>query len=151
MGLLAHSSRLPDTTLLNALLAVAILIGLVTILQLASNAISGLYVYFLRAGKPLKKLGKWSVISGATDGIGRAYADALAKKVVGMKVRAEVMLLLACRAVIRLGIATVYLASASSVSGSWQARCYRYALALLVELQRESAAACVLCGTLDGP
>lgn len=35
---------------------------------------------FLRPGKNLKKLGKWCVITGATDGIGKAYALAMAKK-----------------------------------------------------------------------
>ena len=39
---------------------------------------------FLRQGKNLKKLGKWAVVTGATDGIGKAYAMALAKK--GMSV-----------------------------------------------------------------
>ena len=38
------------------------------------------YKTFLRPAKDLKKLGKWAVITGATDGIGRAYALALAKK-----------------------------------------------------------------------
>lgn len=35
---------------------------------------------FLRGGKNLKKFGKYAVITGATDGIGKAYAKALAKK-----------------------------------------------------------------------
>lgn len=35
---------------------------------------------FLRPGKNLRKYGKWAVITGATDGIGKAYAFALAKK-----------------------------------------------------------------------
>ena len=38
------------------------------------------YKTFLRPGKNLKKLGKWAVVTGATDGIGKAYAHALAKK-----------------------------------------------------------------------
>jgi 17beta-estradiol 17-dehydrogenase / very-long-chain 3-oxoacyl-CoA reductase len=38
------------------------------------------YKTFLRPGKDLKKLGKWAVITGATDGIGKAYSLALAKK-----------------------------------------------------------------------
>ena len=41
---------------------------------------SGIYVYYLRPGKNLKRLGEWAVVTGATDGIGRAYADGLAKK-----------------------------------------------------------------------
>jgi len=39
---------------------------------------------FIRRGKDLKKLGSWAVVTGATDGIGKAYALALAKK--GMNV-----------------------------------------------------------------
>ena len=38
------------------------------------------YKTFLRSGKNLKKYGKWVVITGATDGIGKAYAFILAKK-----------------------------------------------------------------------
>lgn len=39
-----------------------------------------LYKWFLRPSKNLAKLGKWAVITGATDGIGKAYALQLAKK-----------------------------------------------------------------------
>lgn len=35
---------------------------------------------FIRPGKNLKKLGEWAVVTGATDGIGKAYCMALAKK-----------------------------------------------------------------------
>ncbi len=38
----------------------------------------------MRPAKNLKRLGKWAVVTGATDGIGKAYALALAKK--GMSV-----------------------------------------------------------------
>mmetsp|Transcript_24745 Transcript_24745/g.37605 ORF Transcript_24745/g.37605 Transcript_24745/m.37605 type:complete len:330 (-) Transcript_24745:998-1987(-) len=38
------------------------------------------YKMFLRPGKNLKRFGEWAVITGATDGIGKAYALALAKK-----------------------------------------------------------------------
>jgi 17beta-estradiol 17-dehydrogenase / very-long-chain 3-oxoacyl-CoA reductase len=38
------------------------------------------YKTFLRPGKNLKKLGQWAVVTGATDGIGKAYAFALAKQ-----------------------------------------------------------------------
>lgn len=41
---------------------------------------NGIYIYFIRPGKNLKRLGQWAVITGATDGIGKAYAFALAKK-----------------------------------------------------------------------
>jgi len=38
------------------------------------------YKYFIRPAKKLTKFGKWAVVTGATDGIGKAYAMALAKK-----------------------------------------------------------------------
>ena len=50
--------------------------GLRAIYRLAS----GIYLYFLRPGKDLKRLGSWAVVTGATDGIGLAYSKALAKK-----------------------------------------------------------------------
>lgn len=48
------------------------------------NIISAIYKSFLRPGKKLTKFGKWAIVTGATDGIGKAYALALAKK--GMSV-----------------------------------------------------------------
>jgi 17beta-estradiol 17-dehydrogenase / very-long-chain 3-oxoacyl-CoA reductase len=46
--------------------------------------LSSTFNTFIRPAKNLKKLGKWAVVTGATDGIGKAYALALAKK--GMSV-----------------------------------------------------------------
>jgi 17beta-estradiol 17-dehydrogenase / very-long-chain 3-oxoacyl-CoA reductase len=51
-------------------------------LLIASNdqAVRSTYMTFFRPPKNLQKLGKWAVVTGATDGIGKAYAMALAKK-----------------------------------------------------------------------
>jgi len=38
------------------------------------------YKLFLRPAKKVTKFGKWAIVTGATDGIGKAYAKALAKK-----------------------------------------------------------------------
>ena len=57
------------------LLFVGALEGLKALYRFASS----IYVYTLRPGKNLKRLGEWAVVTGSTDGIGRAYADALAK------------------------------------------------------------------------
>ncbi len=57
------------------LLVVGALEGLKALYRFASS----IYVYALRPGKNLKRLGEWAVVTGSTDGIGRAYADALAK------------------------------------------------------------------------
>lgn len=42
--------------------------------------LKSIYQLFLRPGKKLKKLGSWAVVTGATDGIGKAYSFALAKQ-----------------------------------------------------------------------
>lgn len=49
-------------------------------LKLCLKAVSNIYKTFLRPAKDLKKYGKWAVVTGATDGIGKAYAFAFAKK-----------------------------------------------------------------------
>eukprot|EP00536_Pseudo-nitzschia_multiseries_P003990 jgi/Psemu1/64411/estExt_Genemark1.C_640017 len=49
-------------------------------LNLCLKAVSNIYKTFLRPANNFKKYGKWAVITGATDGIGKAYAFAFAKK-----------------------------------------------------------------------
>lgn len=44
----------------------------------------GVYKHFLRPGKKLKKYGEWAVVTGATDGIGKALAKEFVKA--GLKV-----------------------------------------------------------------
>ncbi|KJE93855.1 short-chain dehydrogenase/reductase [Capsaspora owczarzaki ATCC 30864] len=44
------------------------------------RALRGIFSFFLRPGKNLKRLGEWAVVTGATDGIGEAYAHELARK-----------------------------------------------------------------------
>lgn len=58
------------------LAAVGSLIAAKAILQILGEV----YRQFLRPGKKLAKLGKYAIVTGATDGIGKAYALALAKK-----------------------------------------------------------------------
>jgi hypothetical protein len=38
------------------------------------------YTYWIRPSKLSTKLGEWAVVTGCTDGIGKAYAFALAEK-----------------------------------------------------------------------
>lgn len=71
---------LSNETILTALAAMG---SLVVVKELFSILIS-FQKTFLRPGKNLTKYGKWAVVTGATDGIGKAYAKALAKK--GMSV-----------------------------------------------------------------
>jgi 17beta-estradiol 17-dehydrogenase / very-long-chain 3-oxoacyl-CoA reductase len=54
--------------------------GLLVLLRFAFDLFSGIYACFLRPGKDLRKLGKWAVVTGATDGIGKALAFELASK-----------------------------------------------------------------------
>jgi len=54
--------------------------GLLVLLNGALKIASSVYKTFLRPGKDLKKFGKWAIVTGATDGIGKAYSLALAKK-----------------------------------------------------------------------
>mmetsp|Transcript_1145 Transcript_1145/g.1501 ORF Transcript_1145/g.1501 Transcript_1145/m.1501 type:complete len:315 (-) Transcript_1145:355-1299(-) len=55
-------------------------VGAIGISALSIKFVVSFYKTFLRPARNLKKLGKWAVITGATDGIGHAYAIALAKK-----------------------------------------------------------------------
>ncbi|KAA6427626.1 MAG: hypothetical protein FRX49_02289 [Trebouxia sp. A1-2] len=56
------------------------LIGLIVVLRLVLTITKAVWVYFLRPGQNLRKLGSWAVVTGATDGIGRALCDNLARK-----------------------------------------------------------------------
>lgn len=55
-------------------------VALVYILYKVVEGLAALHAFFLRDGKNLKKCGEWAVVTGATDGIGKAYAAELAKK-----------------------------------------------------------------------
>lgn len=51
-------------------------------LQRCTRAVSAVFLFvwrqYLRPAKPLASFGEWAVVTGATDGIGRAYCDVLA-------------------------------------------------------------------------
>ena len=79
MDLREQLSRQTGSGSVGLLLGLVAFVGAIAILQTALRAATGVYVYFLRPGKNLKKLGTWAVVTGATDGIGKAYAEALAK------------------------------------------------------------------------
>lgn len=50
------------------------------ILKFLFSILRWVYVYFLRPAKNLKKYGSWALITGPTDGIGKAFAFQLARK-----------------------------------------------------------------------
>ncbi|EQC26527.1 hypothetical protein SDRG_15620 [Saprolegnia diclina VS20] len=55
-------------------------IGLAVVAKVALTLLTGFYASFLRGGKKLTKYGKWAIVTGATDGIGKATAIELARK-----------------------------------------------------------------------
>jgi 17beta-estradiol 17-dehydrogenase / very-long-chain 3-oxoacyl-CoA reductase len=60
------------------------IIGALFTLRAARDLFSGFYAFFLRPAQDLTKFGKWAIITGATDGIGKAMAIEMARK--GMNV-----------------------------------------------------------------
>ena len=54
--------------------------ALILIYKVALPLLSGIYAHFLRPGKKLRKYGQWAVVTGATDGIGRALCVEFAKQ-----------------------------------------------------------------------
>jgi len=58
-------------------------LGIVASVYIAAQcvkAVAAAHAFFLRGPKKLRKYGEWAVVTGATDGIGRAYAFELAKQ-----------------------------------------------------------------------
>ncbi|KAK4426093.1 Very-long-chain 3-oxoacyl-CoA reductase 1 [Sesamum alatum] len=55
-------------------------LGLLSIFKFSLSILKWFYVNFLRPGKNLKKYGSWALITGPTDGIGKAFAFQLARK-----------------------------------------------------------------------
>jgi 17beta-estradiol 17-dehydrogenase / very-long-chain 3-oxoacyl-CoA reductase len=49
-------------------------------LSLSQAALNNIFTFFLGLGQYKFKRGSWAVITGCTDGIGKAYAEMLAKK-----------------------------------------------------------------------
>jgi len=47
---------------------------------IAVRIVFAFYKYFLRSGKNLRSYGEWAIITGATDGIGKAFAQECAKR-----------------------------------------------------------------------
>lgn len=62
------------------LLAIALVIVVLRVIKVVYGILNFIYVYFLRPGKNLKFYGSWAVVTGASDGIGKAYCEELARK-----------------------------------------------------------------------
>ena len=65
-----------ESTLQTMLMTMGALVTLSALQAILSFA----WRHFLRPSKDLRKYGKWAVVTGATDGIGKAYAFELARK-----------------------------------------------------------------------
>ncbi|XP_075510748.1 very-long-chain 3-oxoacyl-CoA reductase 1 [Primulina tabacum] len=61
-------------------LLLLVAIGSLHVLKRSLSFLNCFYIYFLRPGKNLKKYGSWAVVTGPTDGIGKAFAFQLARK-----------------------------------------------------------------------
>lgn len=61
--------------------SVAGIVGAIVIISFLWDFLAGIYNHFIRPGKNIvKTYGQWAVVTGATDGIGKAMAFELAKK-----------------------------------------------------------------------
>ncbi|CAN8243820.1 unnamed protein product [Cochlearia groenlandica] len=56
------------------------LLGTISISKFTFSLLRSIYIYFLRPGKNLRRYGSWAIITGPTDGIGKAFAFQLAHK-----------------------------------------------------------------------
>ncbi|XP_010543930.1 PREDICTED: very-long-chain 3-oxoacyl-CoA reductase-like protein At1g24470 [Tarenaya hassleriana] len=64
---------------LHLVLDLVCLIGFVSLLKLSSRLFDWVFTRFVLHPKPLKSYGSWALVTGATAGIGRAFAHELAK------------------------------------------------------------------------
>lgn len=63
-----------------AIIALALCLLALSVLRQVLGVLKFLWAYFLRPSRNLRAYGQWAVITGATDGIGKAYAQQLAKQ-----------------------------------------------------------------------
>lgn len=61
-------------------LALGLVLVVLAALRIAIGVVRFVYAYWLRPGRNLKRYGAWAVVTGATDGIGKAYCKQLARK-----------------------------------------------------------------------
>lgn len=82
MSLFAQVMELPFISHLKvqpAWLLLLLFLGFLPLLQTSITLLRWSYATFLRPGKDLKAYGSWALVTGATDGIGKAFAFQLAQ------------------------------------------------------------------------
>jgi 17beta-estradiol 17-dehydrogenase / very-long-chain 3-oxoacyl-CoA reductase len=62
------------------LVLLVLLVGLVQCVGSASALLRFFWRQYLRPAQKLTRYGKWAIVTGATDGIGREYCNVLAKQ-----------------------------------------------------------------------
>ncbi|XP_071694083.1 very-long-chain 3-oxoacyl-CoA reductase 1-like [Rutidosis leptorrhynchoides] len=62
------------------LVIILFILGSISFLKISVSILRWVYVNFLRPPKNIKKYGSWALVTGSTDGIGKAFAFELAKK-----------------------------------------------------------------------
>ncbi|CAL9239784.1 unnamed protein product [Arabidopsis halleri] len=61
-------------------LLILFVLGSISIFKFIFTLLRSFYIYFLRPAKNLRRYGSWAIITGPTDGIGKAFAFQLAQK-----------------------------------------------------------------------
>ena len=94
-GVQAALHELHGTPAGAGLIAASLIVAALLVLRAVLAVLHFLWVYALRPGKDVKSFGEWAVVTGATDGIGRAYCEELARKGERRQERARTLRLLA--------------------------------------------------------
>jgi hypothetical protein len=80
IGAYLAGSHGPVGRVQGVLVALSLSLGLVQLCRIGLAVDLFFWRHFIRPAKKLKKYGSWAAVTGATDGIGRAYCDELAKQ-----------------------------------------------------------------------
>jgi len=62
----------------HAVILVSVFVTALICVRIALSAAWFVFTYFIRPGKKLRRYGEYAIVTGATDGIGKAYAFELA-------------------------------------------------------------------------